>query len=429
MPLTHPTVSNPTASQSTHSADTDLDIAARVRILVEAAMEQSKFSDSDAQLVIGQLAEELNRINAALSDVRIAVHTLYKGDRSGAEAYLGYLADNGFPAPRLNQTPPASASVASSRQDSRLYSQQQAVARHSAYGQSTGTTSAKRTERLSRIAFYSGNLISELVANSAYSALVLGERRSGTSAILRAILYDQLNKCGSTIIDVLDLHSGEWGGLEAVRFEEGSKLVTYHTVCSSADIAAVSQQIAAVAAEVRRREHQQRQVLTRDQRLSPYLFLIDGLSEIHGALPGWTPDRRSKDADFSQAASSLRFVLCHGPAVAVSCVATARDHDNCLCDATALGETKLLFLGRVSTGRNGGYRAIDRAIEDKQLLPSPQERSRYREAVSTVKALVHPVVFTPSGIPRLGTLGNFAGYLQEDLLSHYQQAIEVGATV
>ena len=45
-------------------------------------------------------------------------------------------------------------------------------------------------------------------------------------------------------------------------------------------------------------------------------------------------------------------------------------------------KTRLLFLGRVSSGRNGGYRAIDRAIEDKELLPAPHERSRFREAFS-----------------------------------------------
>ena len=120
-------------------------------------------------------------------------------------------------------------------------------------------------------------------------------------------------------------------------------------------------------------------------------------------------------------------MLCHGPAVGISCVVTARDHSSCLCDATALAETKLLFLGRVSPGRNGGYRAIDRAIEDRELLPSPHERSRYRDALSAIKRLAQPVVFTPNGIPRLGALGNFGGYLSVDLLTHYQQALEVQA--
>jgi hypothetical protein len=145
-------------------------------------------------------------------------------------------------------------------------------------------------------------------------------------------------------------------------------------------------------------------------------------------LPGWSADRRSKDPVFSRAASSLRTLLCHGPAVGVSCVATAREHSSCLCDAVALGETKLLFLGRVSAGRNGGYRAIDRAIEDKDLMPSPHDRGRYREALSVVKRLVQPVVFTPNGIPRLGHLGDFGSYLSVDLLMHYQQALEVSAS-
>ncbi|PZO10242.1 MAG: hypothetical protein DCF25_20905 [Leptolyngbya foveolarum] len=109
-------------------------------------------------------------------------------------------------------------------------------------------------------------------------------------------------------------------------------------------------------------------------------------------------------------------------------MATARSHSTCLCDATALGETRLLFLGRISPGRNGGYRAIDSAVEDKELLPSPHERSRYRELLSAVKQAALPVVFTPSGIPRLAALGDFSGYLSVDLLTHYQQALEAQTT-
>lgn len=45
--------------------------------------------------------------------------------------------------------------------------------------------------------------------------------------------------------------------------------------------------------------------------------------------------------------------------------------------------------------------------------------------MSAVKQLAHPVVFTPNGIPRLGSLGDFGGYLRADLLTHYQQALEV----
>ena len=65
-----------------------------------------------------------------------------------------------------------------------------------------------------------------------------------------------------------------------------------------------------------------------------------------------------------------------------------------------------------------------RAIEDKELLPSPHERSRYRSALAAIKRRGLPVVFTPNGIPRLGSLGDFGGYLSLDLLTHYQQALE-----
>ena len=400
-----------------------------VRILIETAMEQAKFTDTDSELVARQLAGELNKIAAPLSDVRIAVHDLYAGERAAAEAYLSYLSSHGFPIP-----PPASTATdpAATHQQVTpthdIETQNQAIAQHGS--QSYGQLPAEGDTQSHPIAFYSGNLIAELVANSAYSALVFGERRSGTSAILRAIVYDQIAKSGDTLLDILDCHNGEWGGLEHVQLNDGSRLVSYRTVSCYEEIEAVTKKLSVVANEVKRRQRQQRTQalsLSAGEVPSPYLFLIDGLSEIHGALPGWGADRRSKDPLLSRSASSLRFILGHGPAVGISCVATARDHSSCLCDPTALGETKLLFLGRVSAGRNGGYRAIDKAIEDKALLPSPHERSRYRETLSVIKQQRYPVVFTPNGVPRLGALGDFGGYLAQDLLTHYQQSLEVSA--
>jgi hypothetical protein len=414
----------PTAPQ----ADTpqQLDPLLRIRILIETAMEQAQFADADAALISRQLAGELRKSNAAFSDVRLAVQELYQGDRASAEAYLAYLSQHGFPSAPA-RSPDTHQQVTPVRT---IAQQNQTIAHYNpnAYGQ-IAAQQADATPH--NIAFYSGNLIAELVANSAYSALVFGERRSGASAILRAISYDQIAKSGHTILDILDLHNGEWGGLEDIRLTDGSQIVSYHSLSAQADIEAIANKLAAVANEVKRRQRQQRSStlsLSAREAPAPYLFLIDGLSELHGALPGWSADRRSKDPIFSRAASSLRTLLCHGPAVGISCVATAREHSSCLCDAVALGETKLLFLGRVSAGHNGGYRAIDRAIEDKDLIPSPHDRSRYREALSVVKRLVQPVVFTPNGIPRLGHLGDFGSYLSVDLLMHYQQALEVSAS-
>jgi hypothetical protein len=417
---------NTTLEPNTEAASPpQIDPQLRVRILIETAMEQAQLKAADAVLIARQLAGELSKSNAALSDVRMAVQELYQGNRQGAEAYLNYLAQHGFPtAPQPPETHQQVTPVRTIEQ------QNQAIAQYQpgAYGQ----IAAEQTNEVpNRIAFYSGNLIAELVANSAYSALVFGERRSGASAILRAIAYDQIAKSGQSILDILDLHNGEWGGLEDIRLPDGSQIVSYHSLSAQADIEAVANKLGAVAAEVKRRQRQQRSStlsLSVKETPVPYLFLIDGLSELHGALPGWSADRRSKDPVFSRAASSLRTLLCHGPAVGISCVATAREHSSCLCDAVALGETKLLFLGRVSAGRNGGYRAIDRAIEDKDLIPSPHDRSRYREALSVVKRLVQPVVFTPNGIPRLGHLADFGSYLSVDLLMHYQQALEVSAS-
>ena len=408
-----------TAPTTNPSGTEQADPLLSVRILVEAAMEQAQFADADAELIARQLAGELCKQEAALSDVRVAVQELYQEDRAGAEAYLGYLAKHGFP--KVRDTARQTAPVRT------VEEQNQAIAQYQS--ESYGQVAEATEESDLKLPFYGGNLIAELVANSAYSAMVFGERRSGTSAILRAIAYDQIAKSGSTVLDILDLHNGQWGGLEDIRLADGSQIVTYLTLSAKADVEAVANKLWAIAAEVKRRQKQQR---AQSRRLSPnksppYLFLVDGLSEIHGVLPGWTADRRSKDTAFSKAASSLRVILSHGPAVGVCCVATARDHSTCLCDATALGETKLLFLGRVSAGHNGGYRAIDRAIEDRELLPSPHERSRYREVLSVVKRLAQPVVFTPNGVSRLGTLGNFGGYLSADLLTHYQQALEAQA--
>ena len=417
----------PTDTNTDTNPHPPIDPLLRVRILIETAMEQAQFAGTDPDLIARQLAAELCKHQAKLSDVRVAVQELYQGDRAGAQAYLAYLAQHGFP----KAAPDTQPQVTTGRT---LAEQTQAISQYQpdAYGQIAAVqTNAQAPVDSARIPFYSGNLIAELVANSAFSAVVCGERRSGTSALLRAIAYDQIAKSAHTILDILDLHDGTWGGLEDIQLPDGARIVSYQRLSTQLDIEALSQKLVTLAAEVRRRQRQQQQnpplTLSANKSPPPYLFLIDGLSEIHGVLPGWSADRRSKDAAFSRAASSLRVVLCHGPAVGISCVATARDHSTCLCDAIALAETRLLFLGRVSSGRNGGYRAIDRAIEDKELLPAPHERSRFREALALVKQLAQPVVFTPNGIPRLGSLGDFGGYLSADLLIHYQQALEAQA--
>lgn len=440
---------------ATATAAPKIDMALRIQILVESAMSHSRFSDSDAQLVIRQLAAELVKIDASLSDVRLAVQTLYKEDKAGAQAYLAYLEENGFPK-REQIVSDGETSAETSAENSPAQNIEQDIAKYvekpvvqktassqqDIYKQATNrpqstqpfvanlSPSANAAIPNRACSLYGNNLITELVSNSAYSSLLFGERRSGTSALLRAIIYDQIAKSSQTILDIVDLHSGQWGGLEDIRLDAGDRMVNYYTLSTPDDIESVSRKLISVEAEVRRRQQSQQA-----QRLSlslrnpvPYLFLIDGLSELLGALPGWTPDRRSKHDAFSRLASSLRFVLSHGPAVGMSCVATARSHSSCPCDISALSETKLLFLGRVSGGRNGGYRAVDAVIEDKTLLPSSLERTRFRELLAAAKQLAVPVVFTPNGIPRLGRLGNFGSYLSVDLLAHYQYALEGGMT-
>ena len=182
----------------------------------------------------------------------MAVQELYQEDRTGAESYLAYLAKHGFPKPA---EPVTQQQVAPVR---RLEEQQQAISQYQpdAYGQiANGQTDADR----SNIAFYSGNLIAELVANSAYSAVVFGERRSGISAVLRGIAYDQIAKSGHAILDILDLHNGEWGGLEDIKLPDGSQIVNYPALSTQADIAAIASKLAAIANEVRRRQQQQRE--------------------------------------------------------------------------------------------------------------------------------------------------------------------------
>lgn len=165
-------------------------------------MEQTQLTPTDPDLVARRLAAELGKREATLSDVRVAVQALYQGDRHSAEAYLDYLAERGFPP--LNNAPAAPETAASVQQ---LEAQQQAISNYqpNTYGHVAASPSDTSSNN---VAFYSGNLIAELVTNSAYSALVFGERRSGTSAILRALLYDQIAKAGSVILDVLDLHNG-----------------------------------------------------------------------------------------------------------------------------------------------------------------------------------------------------------------------------
>ncbi|PZO10706.1 MAG: hypothetical protein DCF25_20295, partial [Leptolyngbya foveolarum] len=200
-----PTIDSPPSSAGL------LDEQAQLRILIETAMEQTQLAPTNPDLIARQLAAELGKREVTLSDVRVAVQALYQGDRHSAEAYLDYLAERGFPL--LNDAPAAPETAASVQQ---LEAQHQAISSYqpNTYGQVAVSSSDTSSNN---VAFYSGNLIAELVANSAYSALVFGERRSGTSAILRALLYDQIAKAGNAILDVLDLHNGQWGGLEGIK--------------------------------------------------------------------------------------------------------------------------------------------------------------------------------------------------------------------
>ena len=240
--------STTTVPTTNPSATEQADPLLSVRILVEAAMEQAQFADADAELIARQLAGELCKQEAALSDVRVAVQELYQEDRAGAEAYLSYLAKHGFP--KVGDTARQTAPVRTVEEQNQAIAQYQSES----YGQVTETVE----EGNLKLPFYGGNLIAELVANSAYSAMVFGERRSGTSAILRAIAYDQIAKSGSTVLDILDLHNGQWGGLEDIRLADGSQIVTYLTLSAKADVEAVANKLWAIAAEVKRRQKQQR---------------------------------------------------------------------------------------------------------------------------------------------------------------------------
>lgn len=117
-------------------AAAQLDVQTRLRILIEAAMEQAQ--TSDPALVARQLADELNQTKATLSDVRIAVQALYQGDRPAAEAYLRYLAEQGFPA-----VAPAPITQQQVTPDRSLDEQNQAISRYQpdAYGQIADSTS------------------------------------------------------------------------------------------------------------------------------------------------------------------------------------------------------------------------------------------------------------------------------------------------
>ena len=104
-------------------------------------MEQAKFTDTDSELVARQLAGELNKIAAPLSDVRIAVQELYAGDRAAAEAYLSYLASHGFPHPPPAATAATATASATTHQQviptRDIETQNQAISQHGSqsYGQ------------------------------------------------------------------------------------------------------------------------------------------------------------------------------------------------------------------------------------------------------------------------------------------------------
>ncbi|MEM9088661.1 MAG: hypothetical protein AAGC93_07945, partial [Cyanobacteria bacterium P01_F01_bin.53] len=147
----------PLQSETTTDAKVN-GVALQARILIERAMEQAQFSDTDTTLVTRQLAGKLKKIEVSLSDVRLAVLELYQGERKAAEAYLNFLAQCGFPE-QIEPVPPAEPPT--------LAAQQQAITQADAnsYGQLPQLLGEAQEPNC--IVLYPGNLISELVANSA----------------------------------------------------------------------------------------------------------------------------------------------------------------------------------------------------------------------------------------------------------------------
>lgn len=274
---------------------------------------------------------------------------------------------------------------------------------------------------------YGGSIFFEASQGKSFTVVILGDRKTGKGSVLRGFLRASLVNARVTsrpTLHLLDLHHDRstigWGNLENdVEHLDFSKdpLVAATKLCTN---------IEAVAVEVRKRREANE---TGNNRLPNYVLAVDGW-DMYADFCHQKLAEKSEQATRAKLSQNidraLHLILRDGPDVGVNAILTARTHDRVLSDRTLLHDTRLIIIGRLTKGYQGGYTALDKLLADKLMIPSSYVRDRFQKLAYQLQNDGTPIIATITGGVRMGVLPDMSPHNKIDLQSQRQQIPQAG---
>lgn len=354
--------------------------------VILASVRRMAEESSDVAQEAAELAFALRERAADYREVRAIAHDIvYEGDVDASEKLMGLLARYGFGNGSITAQQP------------------EPITRSPEPTPAPAPKIAPDVPQLCR-----ENILAELATPEPYAAIILGDRGTGRTTLLQALIGARLRlPCPNITITVMDLVSEpDWKGLASVP--------NTLAVLPSRDpifLERCAEYIGEVAKEVQLRSSQRtlnhRSPSIGKKRFPAYFLAINGWEQVTEVLSLLTPTQLQHHEQADQLLKDIRYVLSTGPKVGLSVVAVGDRLDNLLLSETSLDTARIFALGASFVPGVGGYRCIDAILQNKRRLPDSAERSRLRELLSDCKQRREPVVLALSGTPRLGRLNDF----------------------
>ena len=274
------------------------------------------------------------------------------------------------------------------------------------------------------------SFLNEIAAHKPFSVVVIGDPGSGVSTMLRVLLSGAIaNQKGVGMrpdLDLVDLRNSSndvgWQNLQNYGNSVETIDLSRPTIDGSDEgmpsTQVLAEKIEEIANDVRARHDLLR---SGHQPKKARIFIIDGWCAYFDFNRSAT-DKRTKESDTSAAIiSNLLFILRDGPRAGVTTIIGARNHEHILSPAMteALCLTSLIVLGRNLGKERGGYRAIARIVEDKEMIPLSFERDSCKDFCLRLIQANEPVALTLNGGCNFYRLPNFSESTKQDLSQEY----------
>ena len=415
-------------------AELEQQLQAELRLAIAALLQAP--SPAQQASIYRQVAAELNAADIPYERFQKALGAIYSDNQPDASIITESLSTYGYSKPQqiAPSSPVASHEAGQSQVNGAAisptprsapgnYSQGQRT-HPGATASGSPTTGEIARSRIttpveSKLDYYHGSVLSETIASGAFSTVILGAPKTGTSTVLRALIWSMLYEpIGQRpTINAIETRCNHWQGLETI-----SGLVAPIPVVDRAAIDNIAVRVEAAHKELNNRQHDYR---ARGKHASlyewkPYLFAIDGWGEVMDYLARCTTKQVEEDTVLKPMFVHLRRLLSLGPDVGMTIILSARSYDRVLPDNRSLSETRLIVLGRPTPDFGGGFEAIERLINDKHQLPSHSERSRMTTLLAHAKRVGQPVTMAVSGGVRMARMPDLSEHNQHDFAQAYR---------